>query len=233
LTISEKWSPAAVFLKRFAHSPRYGAEAQLTAEKLLLLKIAQGEEFKSLFESVFVPIRWERLPQVVEIDSQLQQQINPLLTKVWDDKAQTLHIDRMSPADKKLYDTLNAELDYISSQLAILLKGKRPSSQALTFRSMALWDTDLQGADLSGADITSSTLSYLNLKGANLSAITDFANAVFWGSAWWESSEISPQLCDYLTKQYPLSAHVIYASSHKFTKEEYQEAVARLRMGRR
>lgn len=229
LTGSEKLSPAVVLLKRFANSPRYSGEARLTAERLLLLKTDDSEAFTSLFGSVFVPPKWSSLSDIVDIDRQLFQRTNPLLDKVWDEKTRTLNWSKTSPEDKKEYDNLNNELDYISEQLAVLLKGKRPPSQSLDFHAIALWDTDLQGADLSEADISGSNFANLNLKGANLSGITSFENLVFVGSGWWECSKISPQLCAYLEEKYPFNPDWIYANGRHFTKEEYQAALTRLR----
>ena len=252
LASSEKWSPSVVLLRRFGNSPRYASEAQLTAVRLMLLKTANASDFNGLFESVFVPIKWESLSQVIAIDTQLLQQVTPLLVKAWDEKTHTTRWDRTKPTEKKQYDNLNAELGYISGQLAILLKGKRPPSQSLNLRSMVLWDTDLKGADLSGADFTGSNLSglnleganlsgadlrssamvFLNLEGANLSAITSFASVSFVGSAWWESSAISPQLCAYLKKTFPVSLEATYANGRKFTNAQYEAAVTTLCAGK-
>jgi len=49
---------------------------------------------------------------------------------------------------------------------------------------------------------------------------------------WWESSDVSQQLCAYLGKKYALSPLETYASEHKFTEEEYKAAVTRLCTGR-
>lgn len=252
LASSEKWSPSAMLLRRFGNSPRYASEAQLTAVRLMLLKTANASDFNGLFESVFVPVKWESLSQVIAIDTQLHQQVEPLLVKAWDEKTHTTRWDRTKPTEKKQFDNLNAELGYISGQLAILLKGKRPPSQSLNFRSMVLWDTDLKGADLSGADFTGSNLSnlnleganlsgadlrsssmvFLNLEGANLSAITSFASVSFVDSAWWESSAISPQLCAHLKETFPVSLEATYASGRKFTNAQYEAAVTTLCAGK-
>jgi Pentapeptide repeats (8 copies) len=228
LASSEKISPAAVLLNRFAKSPRYAGEARLTAEKLLLLNSSDPGAFENLFGSVFSPIKWEDLSEVESIDRQLYQKINPIMFKIWDAKLKKSDWSKASREERRQYDDLNADLDYLGGQLAILLKGKRGANQALDFHFMALWDIDVQGADLSGADLSSSNLSNLNLAGTNLSGITKFNWAVFSGSAWWEASTISPELRAYLEERYALDAKAIYASGRTYTSEEYTAAVARL-----
>jgi hypothetical protein len=231
LTTTDKISPAAALLKRFANSPRHAADALLTSEQLLLLRSSDSTAFHTLFGSVFAPVKWDNLARVEEIDIQLYQKINPLLTKAWDVRSGTLKWERVSKQEKTQYDELNTDLDYISEQLAILLKGKRPASQLLDFHSMAFWDTDAQGVDLSGADLTSSNLSNLNLTGANLSGIVKFDGVVFFGSAWWDSSAISSELEAYLEVNYPLNPATAYASHRKYPDEVYQAALRRLRKG--
>jgi Pentapeptide repeats (8 copies) len=228
LSSSEKISPAAVLLNRFTKSLRYAGEARLTAEKVLLLNSLDSGAFQNLFGSVFVPVTWENLSMVEDINRQLYQKVNPIMVKAWDDKKKTLIWGKVSKREKHEYDELDVDLDYISEQLAFLLKGKRDANQSLGFYSMALWDTDLQGADLSGADLSSSNLSNLNLIGANLTTITKFNWSVFSGSAWWEASAISPELRVYLEERYPFDMNATYASGRTYSKAEFEMALTRL-----
>jgi uncharacterized protein YjbI with pentapeptide repeats len=120
-------------------------------------------------------------------------------------------------------------VSYISNDLALLLKTRRPPSQALDLHSIAILDTDLQGADLSGADLRDVNFLYLNLKGANLSAITTFSPANFFGCAWWEASQISLEFRNYLEENFRFDPRHTYASGRKFTEPEYQKDLARLK----
>ncbi|HVP56043.1 MAG TPA: pentapeptide repeat-containing protein [Candidatus Eisenbacteria bacterium] len=219
LSGSEKVSPAAVLLKRFSQSPRYSEEARRTALGLLSIKTTDPEAFQSLFGSVFEPVSWENLPQILEIDRQLYQKIRPLLTR----------FEKLNPSEKAQYESLNSELVFISNGLALLLKAPRPPAQVLDFHSAALWSTDLQGADLSGADLTDGNFGSLNLRGANLSGITKFNGGPnFAWSAWWEASQVSPQLRDYLEKNFRFDSKLTYASGRKYTEPEYQADLTRL-----
>jgi len=225
VTESEKLPPTVVLLKRFGNSPRYAGEAQAVAYQLLLRKTGSPDEFQGLFETAYLPLDWSRFPQVVEIDRQIYQEWNTLAAKIRDSK--TDHFE------KERYDKLAVLLDYLSGQIAVLLKGPRTSSQSLDLHSTAIWDTDLQGADLSGADLTAAGLMNLNLKGAKFNDITKFENANFFQSSWWESAEIASPLREYLEKSFPLMAGLTYGGGHSFTKEEYEAAVNRLRASRR
>jgi hypothetical protein len=231
LSGSEKISPATVLLKRFSSSSRYGEEAHRTALDLLSMRATDPEAFESLFRSVFEPAKWEDLPRIAEIDRQLYQKISPLMAKASDFKTHTSRLQRLSPPERKQYDYLHEELDYMSRSIALLLKAQRGSSQPLDFHSMALWDTDLKGVDLSGADISGGNFGFLNLKGANLSSITSVASDPnFWGSAWWEASAVSPELGSYLQLRFPPYPDVAYASGGQVTRSEYEKELRRLQL---
>jgi Pentapeptide repeats (8 copies) len=220
LSSSEKLSPAAVLLKRFSLSPRYAEEARRTALELLSVRATQPEAFESVFASVFEPVSWENLPQVLDIDRQLYQRIRPLL----------LRYKKLDPSEKSQYDSLNSELDFISNDIGLLLKTQRPGSQVLDFHSVALWDTDLQEADLSGADLTDGNFGNLDVRGANLSGITKVGGAPnFNQSAWWQASQVSPKLRDYLEKVFPNNPKLTYAGGRSFTEKEYQQDLGRLK----
>jgi hypothetical protein len=228
LTTTEKLSPAAVLLRRYANSPRYAAEARITTERLLLLRAGEPEAFHNLFGSVFVPVKWENLAQVVEIDSQLYQQETPLLAKAWDQKTGRLNWTKLNLKDKNQYDSLESELKFISEQIALLLKQQRPPGERLELRSTAIWNTDLQGADLSGADITGANFANVDLTGANLSGITKYDLAFFPNTAWWDCGKVSHELRQYLEANYPFDPIQTYASGRQFTKLEYETALKRL-----
>jgi hypothetical protein len=228
LTATDNLAPSVAVLKRFAASPRYAEPARLMAVRLLLLRSQDPAVFRSIFGSVFVPVTWGSLPQVVEIDRDLFQRINPILAKAWDEKAARTRWKRVRPAEHKEYDALNADIDLISGEIAVLLKGAGSSSHKLDLENVGLWDTDLQGANLSGADLTAANASYLNLRNANLSRIEKFDTAVFAGSTWWEASTISPSLLDYLKLKYPPTFDTVNYFGRVVTKEQYARSLQRL-----
>jgi len=228
LSNSEKLSPAAVLLKRFINSPRYSQEAHLTAVQLLL-KTSDPEAFQALFSSIFEPISWANLPQVLDIDRQLFQKDNVLLLKAWDDTAQKQILKRLNADEKAKLSYLTSQLDYISEKMAVLLKGQRPVSYPLDFHWIALWNTDLRGADLTGAVINGANMTNVDLDGANLNVAGQLeVSPVFDQSAWWQASKINPQLLSLLQLQYPFDTTATYRGGH-FTEQDYQAALNRLR----
>src|SRR5437763_16972235 len=80
LSQAEKISPAGVLLKSFAKSQRYGAQAYKTAVQILI-KTDDPQLFANLFGSVFDPVDWNNLSQVVELNRTLDSERNSLVSK--------------------------------------------------------------------------------------------------------------------------------------------------------
>ena len=228
LSSSEKLSPAAVLLKRFSLSPRYSGEARRTGLDLLSAKSTDPAAFQSLFAALFEPASWNNLAEIVQINRQLNQRINPLLLKAWDAKKYTPHLEKLTKSEREQYDAWTSNLEYMSRVVALVFKSPGRPSNPLDLHGVAIWDTDLKGVDLQGADISSTNFSTVNLEGANLSRITKFEYCAFWSTPWWEAAKISPELLDYLKQNHPLVEGVTYQGGRKFKQAEYDKAISNL-----
>jgi uncharacterized protein YjbI with pentapeptide repeats len=225
LSQSEKISPAGVLLKSFANSERHGAQAYKTAVEILI-KTDDPQVFANLFGSVFDPVDWNNLPQVVELNRTVESQRSSVYSKSWDEKQQVSDESKLKKSEKVQLDQLNSKLRFITARLALTLKGPRPAGVTLDLRSTDFWVGDFRGADLSGANLTDANLTSLDLEGANLSGITEYQQAHFVGSAWWRASKIGKGLLEYLVKTHPFES---YNSETAVSKADYDAAVARLR----
>ena len=231
---SEKISPAAVLLKRFSASPRYSEEARRTAIELLLAKAGDPAAFESLFDAVFQPPKWDNLPQMAQIDRQLDQRVEPIISKAFDPKTNIMNPDRLSKSDRERYDNLHTEINYVSAALGLLLRSPRPPSQQLDLHNTAIWETDLKGANLTGADINGANLSNLNIEKVDMSGVgIPEGGVALWGTAWWEASTMSPDLLAYLEKNWGVVPGQQYASGRVYNIADYNRELQRLRSAHR
>jgi hypothetical protein len=228
LSQSDKLSPSAVVLKGFAGSAKYGPLARQSGVQLLL-RTDDSTVFRDVFVSIFEPLNWDNLPQVLEIDRILYSQYDALLLKALGyPKELSFDINRLDKDETVRYQRVGAELDFILSKMVPVLKGPpRPKGMPLDLQNVGLVNGDLQGTDLSGANITHANFSNANLKGANLSGITEFINSQFSGSSWWEAAQMSPELLEHLTKEFSPKSTNIYVNG-PVTEQHYQAQLARL-----
>jgi hypothetical protein len=242
LAPSEKLSPAGVLLKSFAKSNRHGADAYKMAVQLLVTKDDQ-QQFESLFGSVFEPVDWNNLSQVVDLNRILDSRWKSLnyrslyakseAGEAWQvgeagEAKQTSDVKKLTQAEWQELEHLSTKLQFIATKFAPVLKGPRPVGVKLDLRSVDLWTGDFQGADLSGANLSDADLTALDLKGANLTGITEYQRAAFVGTAWWQASRIGKGLLAYLVKTYPYDRHVAYGSSQETTEPDYRAQIYRL-----
>ncbi|SRR6266481_226434 len=224
----EKISPAGVLLKSFAKSERYGAQAYKTAVQILI-KADNPGLFANLFGSVFDPVDWNNIGQVVELNRTLDSQRNSLISRSWDKEKQTSDVNKLNQTERSELAHLDTKLQLITAKLAPVVKGPRTAGVTLDLRSIDLWVGDFQGADLSGANLSDAELTYIDLRGANLSGITEYQQASFNGTAWWQASKIGKGLLEYLVKAYPFDSKVSYKSDQSVSRSDYAAAIARLR----
>jgi len=226
LSQSEKLSPAGVILKSFVKSPRYGAPAVQTAIQVLG-KTDDPTGFADLFATIFDPVSWNNVAQVLDLDRRLNSDITPLYVKSWNPK--TLHNDltRLSPSERRKYEYLTTDLTFISSRLALVLRGERPPNTRLDLKSVNLFG-NFEAADFSGGDITGSVMAEIDVKGANLSGVVGYEGVPFTATAWWRASKIDEGMFQYLIKTYPYDARSTYFPPS--TKADYEAGVGRLKL---
>jgi len=227
LSQSEKLSPAGVILKSFIKSERYGGPANQTAMQVLV-KTNDPVVFADLFNTTFDPVSWNNVQQVIELDRTLSSEVNPLLIKTWDGKTETNQTANLNPAERQEYQYLDKALSFISSKLAPVLKGPRPSSaNKLDLRSIDFYG-DFEGADFSGADISGSTMASLNVKGANFTGVVGYETVPFNSTPWWRASKIDQNMLQYLIERFPYKETRTFYSPAS-SQADYDVGVARLK----
>ena len=225
---SEKLSPAGVLLESFAKSNRYGARAYKLSLQTLV-KTDDQQLFANLFGSVFDPVDWNNLSQVLELNRILDSNRNSLSLRSWDASKHADDPSKVNQAERNERDHLNAKVKFITTKVAPVLKGPRPAGVKLDLRSVDLWGGDFQGADLSGANLSYADLTSLDLRGANLTGITEYQGASCVATAWWQASRIGQGLLDYLVKACSFEDNESYASSQSTSKSDYADKVEQLR----
>jgi hypothetical protein len=202
LSESDKISPTGALLKNFVTSPRYGVLAYQTAIQELI-QTDDSERFDSLFNSIFEPVDWKTLPQVVDLDRTLWSSLDPLLQKSYDTAKNFNDVNKLDALEQKKVHSLNSRLEVITRAIAPVLKSPRPSGVTLDLSSTDLLNADFQGADLKGANLDRVTFSGVDIKDADLSGITEFDGSKFFSSPWWQVSHINRIFLDYLVKGFP------------------------------
>ena len=227
LSQSNKLSPAGALLKSFVKSDRYGPQAVQTALQILL-KTDNSEEFERLFVLVFEPVDWKDLQRLIDLNRTLYANMGPVLQKSWNLQKQVNDTSKLNPVERKQYDSLWSELEFLATKIAPVLRAARPSGVALDLHSTDFVLCDLQGADLSGANLDGVNMSAVNLKGANLSGITHDGLAMF-RTAWWEASQISQEALQYFMQTNPFRPADQYGPLYRtISKKDYDDNVARL-----
>jgi hypothetical protein len=82
--------------------------------------------------------------------------------------------------------------------------------------------------DFSGASLSSATFQNVNLKDAKLGNITKVDDFTLSDSAWWEASEISAPLLNYLMDNVDPGAQLQANLTQRPTKDEYCHRVSQL-----
>jgi Pentapeptide repeats (8 copies) len=208
LAESDKISPAGAMLKRFAQT-RYAELAYKMAIAELSrtdVKAEDHEAFDSLFNSVFAPVNWDTLPQVVELDRTLWSVLNPLMQKSYDHKHNRNDPEhKLSETEQAKVRLLNSNLETITKAIAPLLKGPRPNGKTVDLSWTDLINADFQGAHLSGANLAGATFSGVNIRDADLGEIknSEFEGSRFFSTPWWQVSHINQDFLKYLEANYP------------------------------
>ncbi len=230
LSQSDKLSPAGAVLKGFVKSTRYGIQAHQTAVQILL-KTDDPKVFENLFVSVFDPVDWNNLTQVVDLNRTLESSFGPLSAKTWNDKKQVSDMAKLDISERHTYTYLQAELKFTTAKIASGLKGPRRNGVVIDLRSTDLWNGDFRGADLSGANLDNATFLNVDVKGADMSGITHYENLDLFGSAWWEASKVSQGFLEYLIKRNAFQPEKSYGSGGSVSRAEYDAEIARLKHG--
>ena len=75
---------------------------------------------------------------------------------------------------------------------------------------------------MTGANLDEAVLYKVQLKGADLSEITECGGGNFLAAAWWQASEISPQLLRYLRETYSFDRSSLYPGERLVLKSDYE-----------
>lgn len=227
LSESDKISPAGALLKSFIKSDRYGDQAYKTAIQELI-QTEEPERFNSLFDSIFQPVDWTTLPQMVDLDRTLWSSLDPLLQRSYNRAKNVNDLSTLSAADQKKVSSLNSRLTVITRAIAPVLKGLRPSGTTLDLSSTDLVNADFQGANLQGAKLERVTFSGVNIKDVDFSGVTEFGGSKFFSSPWWQVSHINQVFLEYLAKNYPCETG-LDASGQSPSPDACKQGIASLR----
>jgi hypothetical protein len=212
----------------FTKSERYGAQARQIALPLLW-KTEYAPLFESMFNSMFEPVSWQNLAEILTLDRALNRDCLPLARKAWDADDRNTILSRLTNDEQARWDNLHVEFDVIVRGVGPLLRRPRPTGLVLDLHGTNLFRADLSGTDLSGADLTGAMMSNVLIKGANLSGVTEFYNLAMVGTAWWQAAAMSKELLEHLEKNDPFEPDRAYTSKDPITQESMQKDVERLR----
>lgn len=228
---NDKLTPTVIALNPFLKSPRYTELARATALQLLANSNDQNT-FTDLFGAVFVPVGWNNIDQLVKLNRALLARERPLRDRTYDSKKDTNDDTKLTPQEHATWNYVLGAQRSICSQAASVLNRPRPSGANLDFSGVSFFDCDCSGIDLKGANLERAELSWVDLKGAELSDIRHFDGLYVYHADWWDAKSISPQLLEFLekdhTSQYREGAEY-GPKSVKFTKEQYEANIARLK----
>jgi hypothetical protein len=224
-----KMSPVALTLNPFLKSRRYADRARRTAFEVL--SNTHDQVFADIFDEAFLPLDWENFDTVMQLDRTLGTRIGPLYHKSWklDERVNDMRL--LTPDEQHEYEYINDALPEISKSVIPLLKGPRPQGQSLDLSSTWFVECDWSEVNLYGANLVNFDLRRADLDGADLGGITSFGGAeIYYGTAWWDASRISPDFLDHLIRECPYDPAERYGTKHKqVSQQQYEDAIKRLR----
>lgn len=228
LLSTEKISAASVLLKSFVNSARYGEQAYKTVVQILT-KTDDLESFKHQFGSVFEPVDWPNLSQVVDLDRALWSELGHLQEKTYNPKTnQHENTQNLSQSELVRYKSLPDQLDFVTSKIASVLRSRRPPGITLDLHSIDLQNGHLRNADLSGANLDDASFSYMDVEGANFDGISKHQRVRFFSTAWWKASKVDPTLLGCLMKYYKFKPDWPYNTTENLSQVEYDDATKHL-----
>jgi len=225
LSSSEKLSPAGVILKSFIKSERYGGASSETAMQVLL-KTKDPDLFSNLFTTLFDPVSWTNILQIIDLNRTQHSEASLLYTKTWNPKTFRNDLGKLNAAELQKWQYLKKDRDVVCTRIASLLKGSRPPGTKLDLGNADL-DGNFEGADFSGANVEGAVMTGINIKGAKLNGLSGYENTSFEATAWWQASTIDQGLLEYLIRKYPYNNQAVYSGATG--QADYEAGVARLR----
>jgi hypothetical protein len=224
--------PAGVIaLNPFLKSAKYGDQAK--AQAVTLLATTDDKPlFLSLFGAAFVPVGWNNLDRVIQLDRALAARWAPLLTKA-SNSSSAAHGPNLNAQERISDDYLKYAVDQVSVQVGNVLKAPRPAGAIPDISATQFEFGDWNGADLNGANLDNMWLSWTDLNGADLDNVKQFSGAYFEHVAWWQAGKMSAELLHYLETD-PSSrynAEIKDYGSHangSFSHKEYADDIKRL-----
>lgn len=222
-------SPGVIALQPFLRSAKYRDRARNVAVNLLAGS-SEKVFFDNLFGPALLPVSWDNLDLVLQLDRALSARMMPLLQKTWDEKIQDNDEQRLTDQERAAYHYILEATSTITAQVGSLLKTPMMSAKALNLSSTYFREGDWSDIDLGAANLAGSDITYINLKGTDLKGITQFGGAGFFGIAWWEAKSMNRSLLTYLEKNYPYKPGQVYGPRYETVEQkDYDAAIARLK----
>jgi hypothetical protein len=165
----------------------------------------------------------------VRLDRALYARGSPIWTKSWDPNKQTNDLRRLTKEELATYNYIDAAIPVISSEVGGVLKTPQPQGTSIDLSATFFRIADWSGINLNGVNLENVSWQYLNLKNSELAGVTQFTDASFFNTAWWEARSINRRLLEYLKRTYAFSPGTVYGPrSEVVTQSDYDTAVRRL-----
>jgi hypothetical protein len=185
----------------FYDSKRYKSQAYAITF-LLVRKLSDFTEFRTLFDNAFVSSSWENAADMVRLAGLLDEAYTEINEKFEDLggidglKSPKKPVTLVS-ANHQRNDILDEE-HFIANQIGDILRSSRPrKNNYINFTNIPFFEANLENANFLELDISNSFFQRVNLDGAILSPIK-FDHSIWNGTKWWKAKEISPEMLKYL-----------------------------------
>jgi hypothetical protein len=226
---SEKVSTTSALISTF-HDEPYRSWVMNTAISILLSRSSM-EEFTATFMDVMNPIQYADLPYMATLCKEVDRSYFQVSSPIWNPTLHRTEPDKLTEENRKRYYLLDAQQIFLSQKLASFLR-KPPAAGATTIdlSEMCLREADVSGADLGAMNLTGANWNYLNVEDCDFSGVTKFGGMAITFTAWWHAKQISKELLDYLTKNYPYmpGEKENYNSKRTLSQDDYRAQVSRL-----
>jgi hypothetical protein len=228
ISASGALSPAIVQLQPFLQSPKYARQAKVAAISLL----ANGSDaafFMSLFGTIFTPINWNGMDDLVQLDRALGARGLPLATKSYDAAKNINDTTRLTKEEAASFKYVEEVIPTITSRIGSVLKTPRPAGIQVDLSATYFRSADWTGIDLDAANLEGAFFLYMDLRDVELANVTRFSGLAMTSTAWWEAKSISKPLFEFLTAGFPFKSGTVYGPRYQqYDQAAYDAAIVRL-----
>jgi len=228
ISASGAFSPAIIQLQPFLQSPKYAKQAKVAAISFLA-NSSDAAFFTSLFGTIFTPINWSSLDDLVQLDRALGARDLPLATKSYDAEKNINDRTRLTKEEAASFNYVEEVIPTITSRIGSVLKTPRPLGTQLDLSATFLKSADWTGIDLNAANLEGAYFLYMDLRDVELANVTRFSGLAMSSTGWWEAKSISKPLLEFLTANFPFKDGNVYGPRYQQSDQAaYDAAIVRL-----